>query len=134
MAKRIFSILKRSKSDMAEKLNALFNSDLGRLYSLISDIGTLLFLLENQDLVPLKKIQYEIGQFRGRLGNIYQVQRANTKNTLSDILSLETTGSKEQMIKGLEEIQKKMESVLDANARVELEKLKLYPVPKSLQP
>lgn len=134
MAKRMFSILKRSNSSLSEKLNTLFNSDLGRLYSLISDIGTILFLLENEDIIPLKKIQFEIGQFRARLGNIYQTQRINTPNTLSDIMSLETTTNKREMIKGLEEIQKKMEGVLNANAKSELEKIKLYPIPKSLQP
>jgi hypothetical protein len=62
MAKRIFSILKRSKGELADKLNTLFNSDLGRLYSLISDIGTILFLLDNEAIIPIKKIQYEKNQ------------------------------------------------------------------------
>jgi hypothetical protein len=134
MAKRIFSILKRSKGELVDKLNTLFNSDLGRLYSLISDIGTLLFLLENESIIPLKKIQYEIGQFRARLGNIYNLPRVNTSNILSDILSLETTTQKSKMIQGLQELQKRLEGILDANAKKEMEKLKLLPVPSSLQP
>jgi hypothetical protein len=42
---------------MIEKLNGMLNGDLGRLYSIISDCGSLLSLLENvsvvNDTVPL---------------------------------------------------------------------------------
>ena len=59
-----------------EKLTPILNSDLGRLYHITGDIGTLLSLLEKPK-VDLKAVRYEIDQFRNRLANIY---------TLSDYL------------------------------------------------
>ncbi len=62
-----------------EKLTPILNSDLGRLYHITGDIGTLLGLLERKE-APLEAIRYEIDQFRNRLANIY---------TMSDYLAAE---------------------------------------------
>jgi hypothetical protein len=45
--KRLFSIARLvGEEKRVERLTELFNSDLGRLYSVISDIASLEFLLE----------------------------------------------------------------------------------------
>lgn len=72
--KRLFSIarLEDSKSAAArvERLSNIFNSDLGRLYAVISDIGVLEYLIENrvgrEDIMAA-----EIAGFRSRLSNIW---------------------------------------------------------------
>jgi hypothetical protein len=72
--KRQFSLarfLKRTSE--VERLNALLNSDLGRLYQVVSDLATLGELLRVHD-VPLRNVRIEIDQFRGRLSNIYRLR------------------------------------------------------------
>lgn len=135
LGKRLFSLLKtlpRRRKDL-EALSEVFNGDLGRLYSIISDIGTILFLLENESVVPLKKIRYEVGQFRARMGNIFETDRVNTPRVLSDLLSLETS-SRATLQRGLESLATKLTGVLNAEAERELRRLRLLPVEKAFLP
>ena len=72
--KRLFSLAKYTKDvKLGEKLVPVLNSDLGRLYLLSSDIGTLLYLLENYDRFDEAHIQKELSGFRMRMGNVYDV-------------------------------------------------------------
>lgn len=88
-AKRQFSIAKaEGNKKKIIAYNAMFNSDLGRLYSIISDANTILYLLENEKDIPIEKIRYELDQFRGRLGNIYSIGSVGTEGTLRKILSM----------------------------------------------
>ena len=88
-SKRLFSIARQTNDKKKiEAYNKMFNSDLGRLYSIISDAKTILYLLENESNIPLEKIKYEIDQFRGRLGNIYSIGSVGTENILSKILAM----------------------------------------------
>lgn len=78
--KRIYALAKYENDlDTIKELTPVLNSDLGRLYHIVSDIRTLVELLE-QPRVPLPLIRYEIDQFIGRLSNIY---------TLTDYLKAE---------------------------------------------
>lgn len=88
--KRIFSLvaIEEPNSELLEELSSIFNGDMGRLYSIISDVGTILFLLENEGHLSLKKIQYEIDGFRGRLGNIYTIDKVNKTSILNKLLDM----------------------------------------------
>ena len=71
--KRKFSLARLDNDKKTvDELTALFNSDLGRLYALSSDIGTLLSLLDKPHL-DLQKIHFELDQFKGRMANIYSL-------------------------------------------------------------
>jgi hypothetical protein len=133
MAKRIYALEKNSDGPIVQKLNAMFNGDLGRLYSIISDIGSMLFLLENESSVPLEKIRYEVGQFRARLGNIFETDRVNTERILMDILSLETA-DRSRLRKGLERLDERLRKELNTNASRTLKTIGLLPVPKRFNP
>lgn len=135
MAKRMFSLMKgeRGSTALIGALTEMFNSDLGRLYSIIADMGTLLFLLENESVLPLKKVQYEIGMFRKRMGNIFETDAVNTKRTLSDLLGLETA-SRAGMARGLKALEERLTGVLNAEASKVLRRLKLMPVPSRMRP
>ena len=133
MAKRIFSLAKGRDEGVVESLTELFNGDLGRLYSIISDIGSILFLLENEGRIPLDKIRYEVGQFRARLGNVYETDRVNTERTLMDILALETKDRTKLRV-GLETLDKKLRGILNREAQKELKRIGLLPVPKAYLP
>jgi hypothetical protein len=71
MAKRMFALARFKKYvRQLHILSAMFNGDLGRLYHVYGDIGTLLSLIENTGQLPYARIEFEIDQFKGRLSNI----------------------------------------------------------------
>ena len=72
--KRRFA-LARFENDTAtlNRLQPILNGDLGRIYSLSSDIGTLLWLLENNK-GDMSKMHFEIDQFRDRLAHIWSIK------------------------------------------------------------
>ena len=71
MAKRLFSLAKyKDNIDVLEILSPLFNGDLGRLYIVYSDIGTIQDLFEYENNLPYSKLEFEFDQFKGRLSNI----------------------------------------------------------------
>jgi hypothetical protein len=133
LSKRIFSLLKNTKSKLLEPLSDMFNGDLGRIYSIISDIDAMLFLLENESALPMKRLQYEIGQFRFRLGNVYATDRVNTDRVLDELLRLETAPRRD-MARGLEILRNALSSILNNEAKGELEEMKLLPIPRDMLP
>ena len=71
MAKRMFALAKYKRhTELMEKLSPLFNGDVGRIYMVYGDTGTLESLLELGNTIPYAKIDFEIDQFKGRLSNI----------------------------------------------------------------
>jgi hypothetical protein len=127
-SKRMFSLARKggNKKEI-ECLNEMMNGDLGRLYSLTSDIGTLLYLLENEKNIPLEKVRYEIDQFRSRLGNIYAVD-VGSNSQLKKLLSMEGLKSVKKLRDDLEELNAQFEGVLNRVAKRELESCGLLPL------
>lgn len=128
-AKRVFSLAKITGNDSTLlKLDTILNSDLGRLYAITSDIGTLLFLLENYNTVPASRLHSELDDIRVRLGNVYSVD-VNTVPILKDIMHLEELPirgkAKEKLINGLEHIQAIFEGALSVGAYKRLKEERL---------
>lgn len=71
--KRMFSLAKLHKwnSDL-ELFYPLFVGDLGIMNMVSSDIGTLIYLIENHQHISNSKMDYEIDNFKNRLANVYQ--------------------------------------------------------------
>jgi hypothetical protein len=70
--KRQFSLARLKDDGKAiERLTEILNSDLGILYNIVSDIGTLQSILT---LAPIDKVKYEIDQFKARLANVWETQ------------------------------------------------------------
>lgn len=71
MAKRIYSLAGVvGKPEAQRKLAPLFNSDVGRLYSIVSDMDTLKGLYEQGHRPDRQRIRDELDGFRVRFGNI----------------------------------------------------------------
>lgn len=71
MSKRIFSLAKfKDNQEILEMLSPLFNGDLGRLYIVYGDIGTIEDLFSRESNIPFSKLELEFDQFKGRLSNI----------------------------------------------------------------
>jgi len=132
VAKRMFSTAKFEKNKaVLNKLNDLLNGDLGRLYSIVSDGNTILYLLENEDEIPIDKIKYEIDQFRARYANIYTIKTAIKKESfvLSKILDMEslpnTASGRLSLFKQMTNLIEFFETLLNKNAKQELIELNL---------
>jgi hypothetical protein len=72
--KRKFALAKFEKdAKTIKRLTPILNSDLGRLYHVVGDIGTLINLLEEEKPNP-KILKFEIDQFISRLSNVYTLK------------------------------------------------------------
>lgn len=133
--KRLFSLV-RKEGDKGEavtllqKLTTMFNSDLGRLYLLKTDIETLIFLLDNFKNISPEKLRYELNQFRVRLGNIYSIDKVGTDKELESLKKLTqlptlTAGLKNK----LELLREKYTTILNKETLNYAEENSLLPIP-----
>lgn len=128
--KRMFSIAKATQNtNMIERLNRLFNSDLGRLYSVLSDIGTLQYLLDNESNLPMERIRYELDQFRGRLANVYTVSGVDKVAEMA----VDSPTSKSGLQRSLDEMAQSLEHLLSKAALKAGKAAKVLPPPKGFR-
>jgi hypothetical protein len=132
VAKRLFSLARITKDNIRlEKLNDILNSDLGRLYSIVSDANTILYLLENETEIPIDKIRYELDQFRQRISNVYTIKSIVRKEPyiLERIMAIKelpnTPDGRKRLQEQMEKLIEFFEGVLNKKAKQELEDFKL---------
>jgi hypothetical protein len=130
--KRMFSLARKANdTKTVKKLNDILNSDLGRLYSIISDIGTLKYLLEHEGRLSIERIRYELDQFRSRLGNVFTVSTPH--KVLEELLRLEslpkTKFGREMLEKVLSDIENVLDSILSKGALGMGKEAGLFPLP-----
>lgn len=129
--KRLFSIARLNEdTDILNSINGILNGDLGRLYSILSDIGTIQYLLEHESHLSIKKIQYELGQFRSRLGNVYTIKTPD--KILEQLLHIEelpyTQVGRIALEKVLSSITTQLEQLLSKNAEIVGKQEGLFPL------
>ena len=75
VCKRIFTLLRmKGNSNECIKINSILNdAQLGILYTVYGNIGTILYILEDTAELPIKRIEYEVDQFKNKLSNIYKI-------------------------------------------------------------
>lgn len=132
VAKRLFSLARMTKNNnKLEKLNDILNSDLGRLYSIVSDANTILYLLENEAEIPIDKIRYELDQFRQRISNVYTIKSIIRKEPyiLERIMAIKelpnTPEGRKKLQSQMEKLIDFFEDILNKKAKQELEDFKL---------
>lgn len=141
MSKRIFSLarLKKYNNEVLD-LSKMFNSDLGRLYSVCSDIKTLLFLLENVHLISKDRIKHEIDQFKTRLSNIHTLpkwydERPKIYKILDHLVKMKQSPNQTHIfITQLNILYEKVEEILSYYCKEWLHKINLFPVPQKYLP
>jgi len=71
--KRKFALAKlEGNTKRLKKLQPILNGDLGRIYQILSEIGSLIDLLErHKTIAPIATIRYEIDQLKGKMALIY---------------------------------------------------------------
>ena len=119
MSKRMFALAKLKNWEKDFKvLGQMFNGDLGRIYSVFGDIGTMLYIFQNEQHIQYENIEYEIDNFRNRLSNVYYVAKYLTEEqTVFKIIERisvlpKTNASKAKFISGLQELSKFFNEVL----------------------
>ena len=133
MAKRLFSLAKyKNNIDVLEILSPLFNGDLGRLYIVYSDIGTIEDLFEYENNLPYSKLEFEFDQFKGRLSNITlpgYIQKEKSIfekiNTLVRIEKLPT--NKSRILNLLGELKSDLLEILSKYTEKFLKEKKIFP-------
>lgn len=128
MAKRIAALYRATDDKKLYLLEDLFNSQLGILSSIISDIETLQYLIENEDVLPTKRIQFEIDLFKPRLSNVDILSDPLRNKILSTINNLLTKNkiNKELYLLKLEKIKTILSKILNLNTKKYLLKYKIY--------
>jgi hypothetical protein len=116
MAKRMFALAKLEKKQKAiEKLSPMFTGDLGRLYHVYGDIGTLESLFEMKEGIPYRDIKLEVDQFKGRLSNIVLNGYLTEEDTILD--DIEKAESPKSMKTALDKLKNKLYDILQENAK-----------------
>jgi len=132
MAKRLFSLnLLYGNRSQLDKLSILFNSSLGKLYQISSDIKTIQFLIENQENVPLDRLHFEQNHFKSRLANVNIPSYLNKKDIVLDIidrLSNLPIGDDNLMYDELQKLDDILENILSKETKVFLENNKMIPL------
>jgi hypothetical protein len=126
MAKRIASLF-RFKNKDTFILDRLFNSNLGIINLIISDIETLQYLIENEDVLPIKRIQFEIDQFKPRLSHVNILNdplRNKILSTINNLLTKNKINKKLYLLK-LDKIKSILSKILNLNAKKYLQKYKI---------
>ena len=93
----------------------ILNSDLGRLYVIQSDLGTLIGVLEDGTNLKMDTIRYEIDQFKARLANIYGIKAflRGEHAILGRLNAIVKSSSVKQMIAGLTECKETLTKYLN---------------------
>lgn len=118
--KRLLAIAKLNKDSTAvNELIPILNSDLGRLYLISSDVGTLIELFENERKVPMDLVRFQLDQMKARMGNIYNLPDflSEEHDLIGDINAVLKMSNKAQLLSRLHQIKAKMEGILNTNAK-----------------
>jgi hypothetical protein len=133
MAKRMFSFSKyKGYQSILQKLSPMFNGDLGRLYMVYGDIGTIESVLESEESIPYEKLELEIDQFKGRLSNIvlekFLAKEPAILEYIDELVTIRKTRySREHMKQVLGKIKEILSDIMNESAKRLLTKLNLMP-------
>jgi hypothetical protein len=140
MAKRIFVMnVFEEKESITTKLMILFNSQLGIIYNVLSDIKVLILLLSRTGRLSYKKLSYEINMFKVRLSRVYSVNSfLSEQDSITEIIDKlskvpHSADRREIFFHELSSLLKKLETILNENTKKELKQMHLLPLPKKYQ-
>jgi hypothetical protein len=133
MAKRIFALARAHENDeLIELLSPLFNGDLGRLYIVYGDIGTIESLFESSVSIPYSKLEFEFDQFKTRLSNISLPKYIKQEDTLFKMIDTLVSMDKSSSTKGkvlelLGEMKERLLDLLSNYTALYMKKHKIFP-------
>ncbi|NBU34256.1 hypothetical protein EBZ38_12935 [bacterium] len=129
-AKRLFAYAKATDDQrLGSELTELLNSELGRLYQLAGDMGTIEWLVENESKLDDTRIRKELLGFKERISQSYDMKNpSDLLKTLSSMERLPPKGS--QFLADLQSVKEDIERTYNLEAKKWLEEHDLLPIPK----
>lgn len=130
--KRIFSLANIHDNKRTQDLIVpILNSDLGRIYQVISDASTLLLMLDKH--IWDEEMATEVDAFKYRLSNVYQNEPylANERDLFKVI---EKASNRNAMRPGLEMLIDRLSKILNDSAKIIMRKANLFPLPSEVMP
>lgn len=130
--KRIFSLANiHKRKSTIDLLTPILNSDLGKMYQVVSDAKTILELLERH--IYNADMKYEIDQFKQRLSYVSDSNAflSNEKEILGLISKAE---NRKTMVPALNDLVEKLGDIMNGTAKQIMKKAKLVPLPASVLP
>jgi hypothetical protein len=140
MAKRMLSIERfKSKPDemIIKQLFVLFNSDLGRLTQIISDIDNYVYMIEHYaelkgSPLPIYRFQFESDQFKSRLSQIVNKSYLRHEMFINSLITkLETAPIDVNILNNLRD---ELDKIVQENTLIYLKQNRLYPVARMFMP
>ena len=108
----------------------MFRSDLGRIYQIISDVDTMLFMITEKKDLDINKMIYTFDQLKNRLGTIVDPQYVKNQvmiTRLIDMIEKDVLNPK-----NIEDLKEILTKIMNDGSLEYLKKEKLYPVNKEL--
>jgi hypothetical protein len=107
----------------------MFNGDLGRLYMVYGDIGTIESMFDVIGNLPHEKLLLEIDQFKARLSNISLPSYMEIENSIFEHIDkiAKTIYYKEKSLEMLVDLKNQLSSILSHYSKEYLIKHKLMP-------
>jgi hypothetical protein len=136
VCKRIFALDKyKNNTVTCIKLNEILSdSQFGILYNVYCDMGTILWIISNEKHLDKDRLLFEIDQFKNKLSNVYKVKEylEDEPKIFQIIDHLESR--KDLIDDDLIEVSDMIFGILNRYTAGEMEKIGLFPVPKSYFP
>jgi hypothetical protein len=139
VCKRIFTLM-RMKGVCSDcmKVNSILNdSQLGILYTVYGDIGTILYILEETPELPIQRIENEVDQFKNKLSNIYKIpQYLDHEPEIFKIIDRITKAkhNREELITELTELSEILFTALNSYTLKLMKFSELYPIQRKFLP
>lgn len=133
LAKRMYSLAYIRKSiSLIKALQIVLNDDeMGSMYVVMGDIGTLLWVLQNESKIPKARIKYEVQKFIPKIKDLEGLKK-KLKPTkaikIIDVLVKSNTLSRESMEDELTALMEMISDAVNDQAREVLRKKKLLPI------
>jgi hypothetical protein len=135
ICKRINSIERvkpHGNQDLLQNLYKLFNSNIGRLGQVLSDITVLEFMIENIKELPKAKFEYEIDQMKYRLGNMTNRKYIAEQSKFIKLLAIVEKDVLD--IDALDKLRIEIFDLLESETLKFMKEYGLYPIPKEYLP
>jgi hypothetical protein len=120
------------------KVNSILNdSQLGILYTVYGDIGTILYILEDTPELPIQRIENEVDQFKNKLSNIYKIpQYLDHEPEIFKIIDRITRAkhNREELITELTELSEILFTALNSYTLKLMKFSELYPIQRKFLP
>jgi hypothetical protein len=121
--KRDFAIAKFiGKTSEVKRLTEVLNSEIGKLYQMVTDLDVLLTLLEQGESIPSDLLAREVDTLISRLGSIYKLGEVlHSETSLVKLLqSSISVRNLTEKVSRLRKVRNKLESILQKKAREEV--------------